>query len=56
MIGSSSCKRQTGGKTVAEQSFDPDGPPADCWVFGGLVYVHKWHVAAAGYGRDELAG
>ena len=36
------------------QSFDPDGPPADCWVFGDVVYVHKRHVAAVGYSRDEM--
>ena len=42
-----------GGGTY-EQTFDPDGPPADCWVFGDLVYIHKRHVAAVGYSRDEM--
>src|SRR6476661_1881018 len=37
-----------------EQSFDPDGRPADCWVFEDLVYIHKRHVAAVGYSRDEM--
>lgn len=42
------------GGGVYEQTFDPDGPPADCWVFGDLVYIHKRHVAAVGYSRDEM--
>jgi hypothetical protein len=42
------------GGGVYEQAFDPDGPPADCWVFGDLVYIHKRHVAAVGYSRDEM--
>jgi predicted TIM-barrel fold metal-dependent hydrolase len=42
------------GGGAYRQSFDPDGPPADCWVFGDLVYVHKRHVAAVGYSRDEM--
>ena len=25
-----------------------DGPPADCWVYEDLVYIHKRHVAAVG--------
>src|SRR5699024_10728548 len=29
------------GGGAYEQEFDPDGPPADCWVFGDLVYIHK---------------
>ena len=38
-----------------EQVFDDDAPEkADCWVFGDLVYVHKRHVAAVGYPRDEM--
>ncbi|MEZ5322641.1 MAG: amidohydrolase family protein [Microthrixaceae bacterium] len=37
-----------------EQTFDPEGPPADCWVFEDLVYIHKRHVAAVGYDRDEM--
>jgi predicted TIM-barrel fold metal-dependent hydrolase len=34
--------------------FDPDGTPADCWVFEDLVYVHKRNVAAVGYEREEM--
>ncbi len=45
--------KHIGGGTY-EQSFDPDGRPADCWVFGDLVYIHKRHVAAVGYSRDEM--
>jgi predicted TIM-barrel fold metal-dependent hydrolase len=37
-----------------EQTFDPDGPQADCWVFEDLVYIHKRHVAAVGFSRDEM--
>jgi predicted TIM-barrel fold metal-dependent hydrolase len=37
-----------------EQTFDPEGPPADCWIFEDLVYIHKRHVAAVGYSRDEM--
>ena len=42
------------GGGAYEQSFDPDGRPADCWVFEDLVYIHKRHVAAVGYSRDEM--
>jgi predicted TIM-barrel fold metal-dependent hydrolase len=45
--------RHVGGG-VYEQSFDPDGPQADVWVFEDLVYIHKRHVAAVGYSRDEM--
>ena len=45
--------RHIGGGAY-EQTFDPDGPPADCWVFEDLVYIHKRHVAAVGYSRDEM--
>ena len=46
--------KHIGGGTY-EQTFDPDGPPADCWVFEDLVYIHKRHVAAVGYSprRDD---
>jgi predicted TIM-barrel fold metal-dependent hydrolase len=37
-----------------EQVFDDDAPKADCWVFEDLVYIHKRHVAAVGYSRDEM--
>jgi predicted TIM-barrel fold metal-dependent hydrolase len=38
-----------------EQAFDDDSPhKADCWVFEDLVYVHKRHVAAVGYDRDDM--
>ena len=42
------------GGGAYEQTFDPEGPPADCWVFEDLVYVHKRHVAAVGFSRDEM--
>jgi predicted TIM-barrel fold metal-dependent hydrolase len=45
--------RHVGGGTY-EQTFDPDGPQADCWVYEDLVYIHKRHVAAVGYARDEM--
>ena len=45
--------RHVGGGTY-EQTFDPDGPQADCWVYEDLVYIHKRHVAAVGYERDEM--
>lgn len=37
-----------------QQTFDPDGPQADVWVFGDLTYIHKRHVAAVGYSREEM--
>jgi predicted TIM-barrel fold metal-dependent hydrolase len=36
------------------QTFEPDGPPADCWVYEDLVYVNKRHVAAVGFDRDDM--
>ncbi len=42
------------GGGAYEQEFTDDGRPADCWVFGDLVYIHKRHVAAVGYSRDEM--
>ncbi len=45
--------RHIGGGAY-EQTFATDGRPADCWVFGDLVYIHKRHVAAVGYSRDEM--
>ncbi len=45
--------RHVGGGSY-EQTFDPSGRPADCWVFEDLVYIHKRHVAAVGYSRDEM--
>lgn len=45
--------RHIGGGTY-EQTFDPDGPPADCWIFEDLVYVNKRHVAAVGFDRDNM--
>jgi predicted TIM-barrel fold metal-dependent hydrolase len=50
--GIGSMKHIGGG--VYEQTFDPDGPKADCWVFGDLVYINKRHVAAVGYDRDDM--
>jgi predicted TIM-barrel fold metal-dependent hydrolase len=37
-----------------EQNWDPDGQQADVWVYEDLVYIHKRHVAAIGYSRDEM--
>ena len=37
-----------------EQSFDDDGPKADCWVYEDLVYINKRHVAAVGFDRDDM--
>ena len=45
--------RHIGGGTY-EQEFTDDGRPADVWVFEDLVYIHKRHVAAVGYSRDEM--
>jgi predicted TIM-barrel fold metal-dependent hydrolase len=42
------------GGGAYEISWDPEGPKADCWVFEDLVYVHKRHVAAAGFDRDDM--
>jgi len=42
------------GGGVYEQTFDDDGPKADCWVYEDLVYIHKRHVAAVGFARDEM--
>src|SRR5439155_382607 len=45
--------RHVGGGTY-EQTFDPDGPQADCWVYEDLVYIHKRHIAAFSFDRDEM--
>ena len=45
--------RHIGGGTY-EQTFDPDGPQADCWVYEDLVYINKRHVAAVGFDRDDM--
>jgi predicted TIM-barrel fold metal-dependent hydrolase len=45
--------RHVGGGTY-EQTFDPTGPQADCWIFGDLVYINKRHVAAVGFDRDDM--
>lgn len=45
--------RHIGGGTY-EQTYDPDGPQGDCWVFEDLVYINKRHVAAVGFDRDEM--
>jgi predicted TIM-barrel fold metal-dependent hydrolase len=37
-----------------EQTFDPEGPQADCWIYEDLVYIHKRHVAAVGFDRDDM--
>ena len=46
--------RHVGGGAY-EQVFDDDAPEqADCWVYEDVVYIHKRHVAAVGYARDEM--
>ncbi len=45
--------RHVGGGTY-QQTFDADGPPADCWIYEDLVYVHKRHVAAVGFDRENM--
>jgi predicted TIM-barrel fold metal-dependent hydrolase len=45
--------KHVGGGTY-EQTFDPDGPQADCWIFGDLVYINKRHVAAVGFDRNDM--
>ena len=45
--------RHIGGGTY-EQTFDADGPQADCWVYEDLVYINKRHVAAVGFDRDDM--
>ena len=42
------------GGGAYEQTFDDDGPQADCWVYEDLVYIHKRHVAAVGFDRDDM--
>jgi predicted TIM-barrel fold metal-dependent hydrolase len=46
--------RHVGGGAY-EQTFDPDGPQADCWIYEDLVYIHKRHVAAVGFDRDDMS-
>jgi len=45
--------RHVGGGTY-EQTFDPAGPQADCWIYEDLVYINKRHVAAVGFDRDDM--
>jgi predicted TIM-barrel fold metal-dependent hydrolase len=45
--------KHVGGGTY-EQSFDDNGPEADCWVYEDLVYINKRHVAAVGFDRDDM--
>jgi predicted TIM-barrel fold metal-dependent hydrolase len=45
--------RHIGGGAY-EQTFDPDGPQADCWVYEDLVYINKRHVAAVGFDREDM--
>ena len=45
--------RHLGGGNY-EQTFDENGPKADCWIYEDLVYINKRFVAAAGYSRDEM--
>ncbi len=46
--------RHVGGGQYS-QTFVADGPQADCWVFEDLVYIHKRHVAAVGFDRDDMS-
>jgi predicted TIM-barrel fold metal-dependent hydrolase len=43
------------GGGVYEQTFSDDGPKADCWLFEDLIYIHKRHVAAVGFDRDDMS-
>src|SRR3984957_8700549 len=45
--------RHLGGGNY-EQTFDENGPEADCWIYEDLVYINKRFVAAAGYPREEM--
>jgi predicted TIM-barrel fold metal-dependent hydrolase len=46
--------RHVGGGAY-EHVFDDEAPDkADCWIFEDTVYVHKRHVAAVGFSRDEM--
>jgi len=45
--------RHVGGGSY-QQTFDPDGPQGDCWVYEDLVYINKRHVAAVGFDRDDM--
>jgi predicted TIM-barrel fold metal-dependent hydrolase len=45
--------RHIGGGTY-EQTYEPDGPQGDCWIFEDLVYINKRHVAAVGFDRDDM--
>jgi predicted TIM-barrel fold metal-dependent hydrolase len=42
------------GGGVYDQTFDENGPKADCWIFEDLVYINKRHVAAVGFDRDDM--
>jgi predicted TIM-barrel fold metal-dependent hydrolase len=46
--------RHVGGGNY-EVTFDDEGPKADCWFFEDLIYVHKRHVAAVGFDRDDMS-
>jgi predicted TIM-barrel fold metal-dependent hydrolase len=45
--------RHVGGGSY-QQTFDPDGPQGDCWIYEDLVYINKRHVAAVGFERDDM--
>ncbi len=42
------------GGGAYRQSFDPEGPQADCWIYEDLVYINKRPVAAVGIDRDDM--
>ena len=46
--------RHVGGR-VYEQTCAADRPQADCWIYEDLVYIHKRHVAAVGFNRDDMS-
>jgi predicted TIM-barrel fold metal-dependent hydrolase len=45
--------KHTGGGNY-DITFDDDGPKADCWIYEDLIYVHKRHVAAVGFDREDM--
>lgn len=35
-------------------TMDPDGPPADWWIYEDLKFPYKRNIAAVGFDRDEM--
>ena len=42
------------GGTTYEYQWDESAPKADIWFYGDLIAVHKRHVAAVGFDRDDM--